>query len=307
MSTINGDIKTRHKSSFSKNYAGAFFILPWIIGFLGLTLIPFICLFVFSFANYDMLSAPKFIGLKNYFNIFTGDTDFSQSLLVTFKFAFISVPLRLLLALAIAIALNTKHRMIGLYRTLFYIPSVIGGSIAVAITWSKLFARDGAINSLIAQLFGVNPNISWVADPRTALGSLIVLAVWQFGSPMLIFLAGLKNIPVSYYEAAVVDGAGPFYKLMKITVPLLTPVIFFNLIMQLISGFMTFTQGLVITNGGPMNLTLFYQLYVYQQGFQQFNMGYASALSCILLVIVSILTALVFKTSSSWVYYESKG
>ena len=299
-------MKAAKKSKTAKNNAGMLFILPWIIGFLGLTLIPFVCLLFFSLSNYDMLSAPEFVGFKNYADIFHKDSSFYTSLLVTFKFAFIGMPIRLLIALLVAMALNTKHRMISLYRTLFYIPSIIGGGIAVAITWSKLFARDGAFNSLLGQLVGVDPNISWVADPRTALGSLIVLAVWQFGSPMLIFLAGLKNIPASYYEAAEVDGAKTFRKFFKITIPLLSPVIFFNLVMQLINGFMTFTQGLVITNGGPINKTLFFQLYVYRQGFQQFNMGYASALSCILLMIIALMTALVFKSSSAWVYYESK-
>jgi multiple sugar transport system permease protein len=299
-------INKSFKSQLVKDYGGMLFILPWVIGFLGLTLIPFICLVFFSLSKYDMLSPPKLIGFKNYINIFTLDPKFLTSLLVTFKFAIIAVPLRLSLALIIAMILNTRHKMIGLYRTMFYIPSIIGGSIAVAITWGKIFARDGALNSIIEKIFGFNPNFSWVADPKTALSSLILLAVWQFGSPMLIFLAGLKNIPISYYEAAVVDGANSFQKFFKITIPLLSSVIFFNLIMQFIGSFMTFTQGLVITNGGPIDKTLFYQLYVYRQGFQQFNMGYASALSCILLVIIAIFTALVFKSSSAWVYYESK-
>lgn len=298
-------MKTK-KNRFAKEYGGTLFILPWILGFLGLIAIPLVCLFVFSFTKYDLLSAPAFIALRNYKNIFTLDKSFFTSLGVTFTYAFIATPLKLIMALMVAMLLNTRHRGIGVYRTLFYVPSIIGGSIAVAITWSKLFARDGALNSLIAALFGINPNISWVADPRTALASLILLAVWQFGSPMLIFLAGLKNIPVSYYEAAVVDGAGTLSKFFKITIPLLSPVIFFNLVKQLIDGFMTFTQGLVITNGGPINRTLFYQLYVYRQGFEQFNMGYASALSVILLVIVGFFTLLVFKSSSAWVFYESK-
>ena len=290
----------------AENYGGMIFILPWIVGFLGLTLVPFICLLYFSVTKYDLLSSPRFIGFRNYVNIFTLDPKFLTSLLVTFQYAFIGVPIRLAVALLIAVVLNTRHRMISLYRTLFYIPSIIGGSVAVAITWRTVFARDGALNSLVEKIIGWNPNFSWIGDPKTALGSLILLSVWQFGSPMLIFLAGLKNIPVSYYEAAVVDGANSFHKFFKITIPLLTPVIFFNLVMQLIGGFMTFTQGLIITNGGPIDRTLFYQLYVYRQGFQQFNMGYASALSCILLVIIAFFTALVFKSSSAWVYYESK-
>jgi multiple sugar transport system permease protein len=298
---------TKHISKkFTSELSGYVFILPWIIGFLFLILIPFLCLIYFSFTKYDLLSAPKFIGLRNYINIFTIDTKFLTSLGVTFTYVFAGMPIRLIVALLIAMLLNTRHRLIGLYRTLFYFPSIIGGSIAVAITWRNLFARDGAVNSVVFKLFGINPNISWLADPKTALWSLVLMAVWQFGSPMLIFLAGLKNIPLSYYEAATVDGAGSIKKFFKITLPLLSPVIFFNLIMQLIGGFMTFTQALVITNGGPLDKTLFYQLYVYRKGFEQYSFGYASALSCILVVIISFFAALVFKSSSAWVYYESK-
>jgi multiple sugar transport system permease protein len=296
-----------NKNKDAANLTGYLFIFPWIIGFLSFTLIPLVCLFYFSLTKYDLLSSPKWIGFDNFKTIFTSDDKFVQSLKVTFKYVLFAMPLRLIVALAIAMLLNTKHRMIGIYRTVFYIPSIIGGSVAVAVMWVLLFARDGAINSLINGLFGFTPNISWVGDPRTALGSIILLGVWQFGSPMVIFLAGLKNIPTSYYEAAVVDGASGFQQFLRITIPLLSPVIFFNLIMQIINGFMTFTQGLIITGGGPLDKTLFYQLYVYRRGFEFFEMGYAAALSCVLLIIVAIFTTIVFKTSSAWVHYESKG
>ena len=226
---------------------------------------------------------------------------------VTFIYVLVSVPLKLIAALLVAMLLNQKRRGIGIYRTLFYIPSIIGGSVAVAVMWRNLFSRDGAFNALIEAITGIHMDISWVADPSTALGSLILMAIWQFGSPMLIFLAGLKNISSTYYEAARMDGANKVQCFFSITLPLLSPIIFFNLIMQMINGFMTFTQGLIVTNGGPMNRTLFYQLYVYQKGFKDFNMGYASALSCILLVIVLFFTALAFKSSNAWVYYESGG
>lgn len=294
------------KKGFLANNSNIFFISPWIIGFLCFTFIPIASMIYFSFTKYDLIGAAKYIGAQNYVNIFTDDQKFRTALGVTFHYVLVAVPLRLIMALMVAMLLNTRHKLIGLYRTLFYIPSIIGGSIAVAVTWTRLFSRDGAINSLIFLLTGYNPNVSWVASPDTALTSLIILAVWQFGSAMLIFLAGLKNIPVSYYEAAVVDGANSFQKFFKITIPLLSPVIFFNLINQLISGFMTFTQGFVITNGGPLDKTLFYQIYVYRLGFEQFNMGYACALSCILLVIVGFFTALIFKSSGAWVYYETK-
>lgn len=295
-----------NKIVHKKRDKGILYILPWIIGFSAFTLIPFFALFVFSFCKYDLLSAPRFIGLRNYKNIFLYDPKFWLSLRVTFKYAIVAVPCKLIVALLIAMAFSTKHKLIGLYRTVFYIPSIIGGGIAVAVTWSKLFSREGAINSLVYLMTGIKPNISWVADQRTALFCLIALCVWQFGSPMLIFLAGLKDIPRSYYEAAHIDGANSLQTFFKITIPLLTPVIFFNLVMQIINGFMTFTQGLVITNGGPVNSTLFYQLYVYRTGFEQFSMGYAAALSVILLIIIASLTSLVFKSSSSWVYYASE-
>lgn len=295
------------KKKLKKQYEGYIFVAPWIIGFTVMTLIPFICLIYFSFTKYNILNTPEWVGLQNYKEIFQGDRKFGDALKVTFIYVLVSVPLKLAAALLVAILLNQKQKGIGLYRTLFYIPSIIGGSVAVAVMWRNLFSREGAFNALIEAVLGIHVDISWVADPKTALGSLILMAIWQFGSPMLIFLAGLKNISGTYYEAARVDGANKVQSFFSITLPLLSPIIFFNLIMQMINGFMTFTQGLVVTNGGPMNRTLFYQLYVYQKGFKDFSMGYASALSCILLVIVMIFTALAFKSSDAWVYYESGG
>lgn len=289
-----------------ENGAGYLFILPWIIGFLAFTCIPFICLIYFSFTRYDLLSSPRWVGLQNYITIFTNDPKFLTSLKVTFQYVIAAIPLRLAVALMIAMLLNTRNKGIGVYRTVFYIPSIIGGSVAVAVMWIQLFARDGAVNSIIRMLTGASPDVSWIVNPDTAMWTLILLAVWQFGSPMVIFLAGLKNIPESYYEAAMMDGANAFQRFLKITLPLLSPVMFFNLVMQIINGFMTFTQGLIITGGGPLDKTLFYQLYVYRRGFEFFEMGYAAALSCIMLVIVGAATAIVFRTSSKWVYYEAK-
>jgi multiple sugar transport system permease protein len=289
-----------------ENKAGYAFIAPWVIGFLGLMLIPLVCLIYFSFTRFDLLSSPQWVGLSNYVDIVFSDRKFVQSLKVTFIYVLVLVPARLAVALMIAMLLNTRHRLIGTYRTMLYIPSIIGGSVAVAVMWGLLFSRTGAVNSVVQSIFGWNPNISWIADPRTALGTLILLGIWQFGSPMVIFLAGLKNIPYSYYEAAIVDGANGWQRFVKITLPMLSPVILFNLVMQIINGFMTFTQGLIITGGGPLDKTLFYQLYVYRTGFEYFQMGYASALSCIMLVIVALLALIVFKTSNMWVHYESR-
>ncbi len=284
---------------------GFAFIAPWLIGFLGFIIGPMIASLYFSFTNYDLLSPPTWIGLDNYINMFTNDSRFWQAIKVTFIFVFGSVPLKLAFALFVAMLFNTKRRGVGLYRTLYYVPSILGGSVAIAVVWKQLFGREGAINDILS-LFGI-PSVSWVTSPDFALSTLIILVVWQFGSPMLIFLAGLKAIPAELYEAAAVDGASPLHQFIKITIPMLSPVIFFNLVMQTIQGFMAFTQSFLITEGGPMDRTLFYAVYLYEKAFAHFDMGYASALAWILLLICGIFTAFIFRTAKSWVYYESEG
>lgn len=284
---------------------GFTFIAPWLIGFLGFIVGPMLASLYFSFTDYDLLSSPTWIGLDNYLNMFTNDSRFWQAIKVTFIFVFGSVPLKLAFALFVAMLFHTKRRGVGLYRTLYYVPSILGGSVAIAVVWKQLFGRDGAINDILS-LFGI-PSISWVTSPDFALSTLILLVVWQFGSPMLIFLAGLKAIPRELYEAAAVDGASPFRQFLKITIPMLSPVIFFNLVMQTIQGFMAFTQSFLITQGGPMDRTLFYAVYLYEKAFAHFDMGYASALAWILLLICAIFTAFIFRTAKSWVYYESEG
>jgi multiple sugar transport system permease protein len=202
---------------------------------------------------------------------------------------------------------HRKAKMLRLYQTVFYLPSIIGGSIAVAVMWRRLFMYDGAVNAGLA-LLGIKTDISWIGNPRYAIWTLIILAAWQFGSSMLIFLAGLKQIPDSYYEAADIDGAKPWQKFIKITIPHLTPVIFFNLVMQLINGFTVFTQAFVVSGGtgDPMNSTLMYALYLYKKAFEYYQMGYGSAMAWVLVLIIALFTALIFKSSSFWVYYESK-
>lgn len=288
------------------NKMGYLFIAPWLIGFIMFTMIPFVSSFALSFFKYDIVSAPAWIGIGNYKNILLEDKRFWQSLKVTFTFVFMSVPLRLAFALFIAMLLTQKRKLIGFYRTVLYIPSIIGGSVAVAIMWRELFGREGAINAILLGLGLMERPFSWIASPHTALGTLVILAVWQFGSPMLIFLAGLKQIPKSLYEAAAIDGASPVKRFIHISIPALTPVIFFNFIMQTINGFMTFTQSYIITDGGPFDSTLLYALYLFQQAFAYFSMGYGSALAWILLIIIAVLTSFVFKSSSYWVFYESK-
>lgn len=289
-----------------ENIAGYLFISPWLIGFFAFTIIPILTSLYFSFTNYDLLSTPVFNGIANFIAMFH-DEVFWKSLAVTFYYAFISVPLRLAFALFVAMLFNRKAKMLRLYQTVYYLPSIVGGSIAVAVMWRRLFMSDGAVNAGLG-LVGIKTDISWIGNPRTAIWTLIILAAWQFGSSMLIFLAGLKQIPDSYYEAADIDGANPWQKFIKITIPHLTPVIFFNLVMQLINGFTVFTQAFVVSNGSgdPMNSTLVYALYLYKKAFEYYQMGYGSAMAWVLVLVISFFTALIFKSSSFWVYYESK-
>ena len=287
-----------------ENLIGYFFIGPWLICFLAFTAVPFVTSFFLSLTEYDMLSAPKFVGLKNYVRMFTSDKLFRQSLGVTFQFVFISIPLRLLFALIVALILNRDSKAIPLYRVVYYLPSILGGSVAVSVMWRYVFSKSGVLNTAL-QAIGINSTISWISNKDTALWSIILLFIWQFGSPMLIFLSGLKQIPKSYYEAAQVDGAGAVKKFFYITLPLLTPIIFFNLVMQMIGGFMVFSQAMIITDGGPMNRTLMYALYLYRQSFAYYKMGYGCALAWVLMIIIGAFTALVFKSSSAWVFYEN--
>jgi multiple sugar transport system permease protein len=288
-----------------EHIAGYIFILPFIIGFLCFTILPILASLVLSFTKYDVLSPPKFIGLTNYAEMFIKDPLFWKSLGVTFYYTLVSVPLRLFIALMIAMLFVRSTKASYIYRAVFYLPSIIGGSVAVAVLWKNIFAMNGVINSLLMSI-GINSRISWLGRTDTAIWVLIILAVWQFGSPMLIFLSALKQIPVSFYEAARVDGASRIKQFYKITLPMLTPVIFFNLIMQLINGFIAFTQCFIITGGEPLDSTLFYAVYMYRRSFTFYQMGYGSAMAWLMLLIVGLLTVLIFKTSNKWVYYEAK-
>ncbi|MED5101522.1 sugar ABC transporter permease [Niallia circulans] len=289
------------------NLSGYAFISPFIIGFTTFTVVPMLISLYLSFTNYDLFTTPTWIGLGNYKEMFFGDEKFWKSLSVTFYYLLAGVPLRLMFALFVAMLLNQNMKGIGIYRVLFYLPSIIGGSVAVAIMWRNIFGNEGVINALLF-FMGIDNKILWYQDPTSALWTLILLAVWQFGSSMLIFLAGLKNIPPTYYEAASVDGANAIRKFFKITLPLLSPIIFFNLVMQTISAFMTFTPAYIISKGegGPLDGTLLYPLYLFQKAFNFFQMGYASAMAWVMLIIVGLTTLILFKTSSLWVYYESK-
>lgn len=288
-----------------QNKAAYLFLLPWFIGLLVVTIGPMLGSLGLSLTRFNLLSAPQFIGVDNYVRML-GDERFLTSLRVTFTYVFVSVPLQLAVALALALLLDRGIRGLSFYRSAFYLPSLLGGSVAIAILWRQLFGVDGLLNQFLG-LFGIEGQ-GWISDPSTSLGTLILLHVWTFGSPMVIFLAGLRQIPAMYYEAASVDGATRWQQLWRITMPLLTPIIFFNLVLQVIGAFQSFTQAFIVSggSGGPVDSTLFYSLYLYQQGFANLNMGYASALAWVLLVIIAVFTVLAFVTSRWWVFYDDQ-
>ena len=293
------------RRQLKEDVAGYLFISPWLLGFLAFAVIPIIMSLYYSLTSYDILGAPVFHGLKNFERMWT-DTRFWKSIRVTFVYAFVSVPSRLVFAFFLAVLFKRASRMIRFYQAAYYLPSLVGGSIAIAVIWRRLFVADGALN-IFLNAIGINSTVSWIGNPSTALGVIIVLAVWQFGSSMLIFLAGLRQIPVTYYEAASIDGAGWFNQFFRITVPQMTPIIFFNLIMQLINGFTVFSQAFIISGGrgGPDDSTLVYALYLYLRAFAYNEMGYGSALAWVLVLIIALFTAVIFKTQDHWVHYES--
>jgi multiple sugar transport system permease protein len=303
--TRRSGVGLRARAGSSRESLAAYvFLLPWLIGFFVLTLGPLLASLYFSFTDFDLLTPPQWIGLDNFVEMFTQDRRFKAALFVTFRYVVFSVPLSLAFALLVAMLLNREIRGIGIYRAVYYLPSLLGGSVAIAILWRQIFGKEGVVNQILA-LFGIiGP--SWISTPQFALDTLIILHIWQFGASMLIFLAGLKQIPQDLYDAAAVDGAGPMSRFFRITVPMLTPVIFFNLIMGIIGAFKAFTSAYVVSggNGGPLDSTLFYTLYLYQKGFTNFEMGYASAMAWVLLIIISVCTALVFRSSRLWVHYE---
>jgi len=295
-------IQTSRARGWRVDLTGLAFTSPWLFGFLVFVLFPVAASLVLAFTSYDLLTAPRFVGLDN-FRAMLADARFIKAVSVTLRYVIISVPLKLLVALLVAMALAQKIRGVGFYRLVYYLPSLIGSSVAVAIMWQKIFARDGLVNAFL-QLFGIQgPN--WIAHPSFALYTLTLLSAWAFGSSMVIFLAGLKQIPAEFYEAAGVDGATAWQRSWYVTLPLLSPVLFFNLVIQMIHAFQVFTQAFLITNGGPMDETLFYSLYLYQKGFKHFEMGYASALAWVLLVMIATATALVFRYTGRLVYYET--
>jgi multiple sugar transport system permease protein len=295
-----GGVKEKHPD----NRAGLVFMTPWLLGLLGITILPMIASLALSFTEYSLLAPPEFIGVEN-FERMLSDSRLHNSLVVTFIYVFVGTPLQLIVALLLAVVLDQGMKGLSFYRSVFYLPSLLGGSVAISILWRQMFGANGLVNQLLAAL-GFEGMPGWVSNPDTALGTIILLNVWTFGSPMIIFLAGLRQIPQMYYEAASVDGASKIAQFFRITLPLLTPIIFFNVVLQVINSFQSFTQAFVVSGGtgGPSDSTMFYTLYLYQKGFAQFEMGYASAMAWLLLIIVAIFTAINFFVSKFWVFYD---
>lgn len=289
------------------------FLAPWFVGLFGLTAGPIVASLYFSFTDYNLLGSPSWSGLDNYQGLFN-DIHYRNSLRVTFIYVVVSVPLATLAALLVAVMLSGKRRGIGVYRATYYLPSLLGGSVAIAVLWRQIFGAEGLVNQVLSltrldgvveAVFGIEPGISWIGNPDHALNTLIVLNIWQFGAPMVIFLAGLKQIPQDLMESAEVDGASRAQRFVRVTLPLLSPLVFFNLVLGMIGAFKAFTPAYVVSNGrgGPADSTLFYTLYLFATAFRFRDMGAASAMAWIMLVIIAIFTAGMFLTARYWVYY----
>ena len=286
------------------NRAALFFLAPWFVGLLLITAGPVIASLVLGFTDYNLIQPPKFNGVDNFTRMIS-DARLHHSLRVTFVYVAISVPLQLTFALGLAMLLDRGLRGLAFYRSAFYLPSLLGSSVAIAVLWRQIFGANGLINQALGAI-GIESQDSWIASPGTALSTLIVLNVWTFGAPMIIFLAGLRQIPTMYYEAAAIDGAGRWAMFWRVTLPLLSPIIFFNLVLQVIHAFQSFTQAFVVSagTGGPSDSTLFYTVYLYQRGFNNFDMGYASALAWLLLMIIAAFTVVNFWAARFWVFYD---
>ncbi|GAA0898095.1 carbohydrate ABC transporter permease [Pseudonocardia zijingensis] len=283
------------------------FLSPWIAGMIVLTIGPMIYSLYLSFTRYNLMTPAQWVGVDNYVRMFTADPRYLASVGVTLRYVAISVPLLLVVSLLVAMLLSKAPEkgfgFLSGYRAAFYLPSLIASSVAIAVLWRQVFGQDGIVNEVLA-LVGIEGG-SWIGNPGTALYTLVVLHVWSFGSTMIIFLAGLRQVPKEYYEAAAVDGAGRVRRFVHITLPMLTPLIFFNLLLSTVNAFQAFTPAYVISGGegGPLDSTLFYTLYLYQRGFANLEMGYAAAMAWTLVVVLALFTAGLFASARFWVHY----
>ena len=294
--------RRRGLSKLEQGYMGFILVLPWLIGFCIFKLYPFVSSLIYSFTDYDLFKGVQnVVGFQNYIDAFTKPKNI-KALQVTFTYAFMTVPLKLIFALFIAYILNFRIKGVGLFRTVYYVPSILGGSVAIAVLWKALFKNDGVVNTILAML-GFE-SINFLADKHWALFIICLLRVWQFGSAMVLFLAALKGVPEDLYEAASIDGATRGRQFMSITIPLISPVIFYNLVTQLVQAFQEFNGPYIITNGGPRNATTLISLIVYNTAFKDYKVGMSSAMAWVMFVIVMVLTIIAFVSQKKWVYYS---
>ena len=294
--------RRRGLSKLEQGYMGFILVLPWLIGFCIFKLYPFVSSLIYSFTDYDLFKGVQnVVGFQNYIDAFTKPKNI-KALQVTFTYAFMTVPLKLIFALFIAYILNFRIKGVGLFRTAYYVPSILGGSVAIAVLWKALFKNDGVVNTILAML-GFE-SINFLADKQWALFIICLLRVWQFGSAMVLFLAALKGVPEDLYEAASIDGATRGRQFMSITIPLISPVIFYNLVTQLVQAFQEFNGPYIITNGGPRNAMTLISLIVYNTAFKDYKVGMSSAMAWVMFVIVMVLTIIAFVSQKKWVYYS---
>ncbi len=285
-----------------RRYKGLIYILPWLAGFAVFQLYPFVYSFVLSFTDKSMAAKTGFVGLANYAYMFTSDRDFIKVCTVTLNYVLVAVPGRVLFALLIALALNADLKGINFFRTAYYLPSIFGASVAISIVWRFLFQKAGMVNSMLESL-GLDA-VNWLGNPKVALWTISIIPIWQFGSSMVLFLAALKNVPRDLYEAARIDGSGRIRAFFKITMPMISPILLFNLIMQSVGCFQEFSTAFVLTGGGPNKATFLYGIKLYREAFTDFRMGYASALSWVLFAAILLVTGIIRLTSRHWVYYS---
>lgn len=300
-----GIVLHTHQGKAAKQLKGLFYILPWIIGLLVFQLYPFVYSFILSFTDRSMAANTDFVGLKNYFHMFQRDRDFMRVCAVTLRYVAVAVPGRVLFALIVALLMNMEVRGINLFRTVYYLPSIFGSSVAISVVWRFLFQKNGMINSALSMLGLATPN--WLGDPNVAIWTISIIPIWQFGSSMVLFLAALKNVPKELEEAARIDGCGAIRTFFRVTFPMISPIVLFNLIMQSVSCFQEFSTAFVLTNGGPNRSTLLYGIKLYREAFQDFRMGYASALSWVLFGAILLVTVLLQTSARRWVYYAYGG
>lgn len=286
-----------------RDLTGYAFISPWVVGFLAFTLVPFLASVGLSFTRYNIVTPPVWVGLANYHKLFCDDPRFWVSLWVTLKYALVAVPLGIAAGVGLALLLNVEVRGLSVYRTLFFLPSIVP-AVATAVVFSWILNPQlGLVNGLLRRIGIEGP--AWLQDTRWAFWSLVLMSLWTVGGSMVIYLAGLKDIPRQLYEAATIDGAGAWQRTRHVTLPMLTPVIFFNLIMGVIGAFQYFTQAYMMTQGGPEDATMFYALYLFMRAWRYLDMGYASAMAWVLFLVIMAVTVLLFRSHRKWVHYGS--